>query len=153
MDDALHQAVSAALADVFEKMFFTLLEPLTDLPPQEEWGEEEGFVEASIGYTGELAGVLHFYFPLELARAITSNFLGGDEVEVGEAQMLDTVREAVNMAVGSMLGRIDPEGHCTLGIPEAHPAENFSPESLIADLGLYVFRTSFGNLWLVCGPQ
>ncbi|MDH5298419.1 MAG: chemotaxis protein CheX, partial [Desulfobulbaceae bacterium] len=149
MEDIVKQAVGAALAEVFERMFFTLLEPLEGIPPREEWSAEEEFVEASIAYAGQINGALRFFFPRGLARAITDNFLGGDESEVSDGRVLDTVREAVNMAVGSMLGRIDPEGHCTLGIPEARLVGDFSAESVIADLGLYVFNSNFGHLWVI----
>ncbi len=151
MDETLKHAIGAALAEVFETMFFTLLEPLEAIPPHAEWAREKHFVEATISYQGQLNGELRFFFPHTLARNITANFLGGGDVEVGEGQILDTVREAVNMAVGSMLGRLDPEGHCTLGIPVARRVGEFSPESVLADLNLYVFRTgSAGHLWLTC---
>jgi len=150
MEEAVRRAIAVSLAEVFETMFFTLLEPLSAIPPREEWGDEQDFVGASLSFDGPVSGRLHFYLPRPLARSITGNFLGDADVEVSEAQIFDTVREAVNMAVGSMLGRIDPEGHCMLGIPEAYAASDFSPEAVVADLGLSVFKTGFGHLWVTC---
>lgn len=150
MDDKMKQAVGLALAEVFETMFFTLLEPMDAIPSRTEWPAGKDFVAAEISYAGGgKSGELRFFFPLTLARSIAANFLGEPEGELSEGQIVDTVRETVNMAVGSMLGRIDPAGECALAIPQARMVGDFTPEAVIADLGLYVFRTSFGYLWLV----
>ncbi|MDH3393989.1 MAG: chemotaxis protein CheX [Desulfobulbaceae bacterium] len=149
MDDNVKQAVSLSLAEVFETMFFTLLEPVDGIPARDEWSSEKDFVEAEISYTGaNNSGELRFFFPQSLARSIATNFLGEPEDNLSDEQLVDTVRETVNMGVGSMLGRIDPDGQCALGIPQARLVSDFTPEKIIADLGLYVFRTSFGFLWM-----
>ena len=149
MDQNVKQAVGASLAEVFETMFFTLLEPVDGIPSREEWASEKDFVEADISYTGSNSGELQFFFPQTLARSIAANFLGEQADELSDGQIVDTVRESVNMAVGSMLGRIDPNGECSLSIPQARVVADFSPESIVAELGLYVFRTASGYLWLV----
>jgi len=149
MDQNVKQAVGASLAEVFETMFFTLLEPVDGIPSREEWASEKDFVEADISYTGSNSGELQFFFPQPLARSIAANFLGEQVDELSDGQIVDTVRESVNMAVGSMLGRIDPNGECSLSIPQARVVADFSPESIVAELGLYVFRTASGYLWLV----
>jgi len=149
MDDKMKQAVGLSMAEVFETMFFTLLEPVDGIPSRSEWPPEKDFVEAEISYAGGNSGALRFFFPLPLARVIAANFLGEPEGELRDAQIVDTVRETVNMAVGSMLGRIDPAGECALAIPRARMVDDFTPEAIIADLGLYVFRTAFGYLWLI----
>ncbi len=152
MDDNMRQAVSSSLAEVFETMFFTLLEPVDAIPTRQEWSPEKDFVEAEISYSGVNSGDLRFFFPQSLARSIASNFLGEQE-ELSEGQIVDTVRESVNMAVGSMLGRIDPAGECVLAIPQARLLDDFTPESIVAELGLCVFRTASGYLWLVCNTN
>jgi len=149
MDDNVKQAVSLSLTEVFETMFFTLLEPLDGIPARDEWPPEKDFVMAEISYSGGgIVGELRFYFPQSLARSIAMNFLGEQEDSLSEGQLVDTVRETVNMGVGSMLGRLDPAGECTLGIPKARLVDDFSPEAIVAELGLYVFRTASGFLWL-----
>lgn len=149
MDQNVKQAVSTSLAEVFETMFFTLLEPVDSIPSRDEWSSESDFVEADISYSGVNSGELQFFFPQSLARSIAANFLGEEAGELSDGQIVDTVREAVNMAVGSMLGKIDPNGECSLSIPQAQLVADFSPESIVAELGLYVFRTATGYLWLV----
>lgn len=149
MDDNVKQAASLSLTEVFETMFFTLLEPVDGIPDRDEWSAEKDFIEAEISYSGGgNSGEVRFFFPQSLARAIAMNFLGEQEDKLSDAQLIDTVRETVNMGVGSMLGRLDPNGECTLGIPQARLVDDFTPEAIVADLGLYVFRTAFGFLWL-----
>lgn len=150
MDQIMKQAVGASLAEVFETMFFTLLEPVDGIPARDQWASEQDFVEAEISYTGANSGELRFFFPLSLARSIAANFLGEQAAELSDGQIVDTVRESVNMAVGSMLGRIDPNGECSLSIPQARLVADFTPEAIVAELGLYVFRTASNYLWLVC---
>ena len=149
MDENIKQAVNFSLAQVFERMFFTLLEPMTVIPAQDEWALEKDYVEAEISYSGINSGELRFFFPQRLARSIAANFSGESEELLGDDQVVDTVRESVNMAVGSLLGRIDPGGECALAIPKARLNSDFRPETIIADPGLNVFRTAFGYLWLV----
>ena len=150
MDDKMKQAVNLSLAEVFETMFFTILEPLDAIPASEDWPSGKDFVEAEISYSGNgIVGELRFFFPQGLARSLAANFLGEPQDKLSDAQLVDTVRETVNMGVGSMLGRIDPNGECTLGIPKARLVDDFTPDGIIADLELYVFRTAFGFLWLV----
>ncbi|HSR35604.1 MAG TPA: chemotaxis protein CheX, partial [Desulfurivibrionaceae bacterium] len=77
------------------------------------------------------------------------NFLGVDEVDVNESQVLDTVKETANMAVGSLLGRIDPGGTIKLGLPQSQVAAGFSAGALLAEPGLFLFNTEHGLLWIV----
>ncbi len=149
MDESLRQTIFETFSEVFETMFFTFLEPLSEPPAAEEVNSAGGFIEALITYSGGNTGSFHFYFPIGLAKNITLNFLGVDEDEVEESQMTDTAGETANMAIGSLLGKLDPEGKCSLAIPEAKELENFSPDSILADSGLCMFRTEFGILWVV----
>lgn len=149
MDESIKQAVNFSLAQVFERMFFTLLEPVTDIQNQDEWAQEKDFVEAEISYTGVNSGELRFFFPERLARSMAANFLGEQEDALSEGQIVDTARESINMAVGNLLGRIDPGGECALAIPKARLNSDFKPETVIGEPGLNVFRTAFGYIWLV----
>ena len=63
MDNRTKEAVNLSLAEVFETMFFTLLEPVTAIPSREEWSSEKVFVEAEISYSGVKSGELRFFFP------------------------------------------------------------------------------------------
>ncbi|MDA8164115.1 MAG: chemotaxis protein CheX [Desulfobacteraceae bacterium] len=147
MDVELKKKLYRTLSEVFETMFFTILEPLEEPPVPEEASGEDHF-EAVIGYRGDREGTFRFYFPEQLARYITFNFLGLEPDEVTERQLLDTVKETANMAVGSLLGKLDPEGRCQLGIPESRRAV-FPPPWLAAHPGAAAFNSEQGILWLV----
>ena len=149
MDTNLRQTIYETLSEVFETMYFTFLEPLFETPPQEEIVVADGYYEAIIAFQGVKSGILSFYLPKNLARGITVNFLGVDEVDVNEAQVLDTVKETANMAVGSLLGRIDPVGTMKLGLPQSRVAPGFSAADLLAQPGLFLFNTEHGLLWVV----
>jgi hypothetical protein len=133
MDESLRLAIFETFSDVFEKMFFTFLAPLSDVPSGEPGGESGKFVMAEINYSGGHNGNFCFYFPWELAKNITINFLGVEDEDVKPAQIADTAAETANMAIGSLLGKLDPEGRSSLAIPQARELVGFSPEALMAE--------------------
>ncbi|MGV1099895.1 chemotaxis protein CheX [Thiovibrio sp. JS02] len=130
-------------------MFFTFLEPLAEPPDKETLGGNGGYIEATITYSGGHTGCFRFFFPRELAKNITVNFLGIDETDVQDAQIRDTAAETANMAIGSLLGKLDPGGKASLAIPATRELADFSPESLLGEQGLSLFNTEFGVLWVV----
>ena len=147
MDEDLRRVIFATFSEVFETMFFTFLEPLDEAPEKEDLGSGR-FIEAKIGYSGGCNGSFLFYFPWELGKNITVNFLGVEEDEVQDGQVMDTAAETANMAIGSLLGKLDPGGTASLAIPQASVLENFSPEPLLGGTGLCMFNTEFGILWV-----
>ena len=148
MESTLQQAIFQTLSEVFETMYFTFLEPLVEMPGEENPVATEGYIEADISFQGERTGRVRFYFPPALARNITVNFLGVEEMDVNEAQVLDTVKETANMAVGSLLGRLDPGGGIRLGLPQSKVTA-LPLDALRGEPNLFVFNTEHGLLWLV----
>jgi len=148
MDEDLRRVIFATFSEVFETMFFTFLEPLEEAPGKEALGRDK-FVEATISYTEGCNGTFHFYFPWELGKNITVNFLGVDEDGASDRQIMDTAAETANMAIGSLLGKLDPGGKALLAIPRTRMLEGFSPETLLGASGLCMFNTEFGILWVV----
>lgn len=149
MDESMKQTVYQTTSEVFETMFFTFLEPLLKVPPKEEWESSADHIEALIGYKGNINGTVRFYFPVKLANHITLNFLAVEEADLNERQVIDTVGETANMAVGSLLGKIDPQGSCKLAIPQAKKISDFSPATIASDPDLFVFNTEHGLLWMI----
>jgi hypothetical protein len=149
MDDNLKQTIFETFSEVFETMFFTFLDPQTDLPTANEVDEAGKYVEAKISFSGGQEGVFKLYMPYQLAQNITLNFLGIDEGGLAENQVADTAAETANMAVGSLLGKIDPAGKTILAIPQAQVLKEFSPASLLNDPGLFLFGTDVGMLWVI----
>ena len=52
------------------------------------------------------------------------------------------------MAVGSLLGKIDPEANFSLGCPECQIVRDFSPGVMLGNPGACVYETEHGFLWL-----
>jgi len=148
MDEDLRRVIFATFSEVFETMFFTFLEPLEEAPEKDKLACGK-FIAATIGYSGGCNGSFLFYFPWELGKNITVNFLGVDEDGVPDGQIMDTAAETANMAIGSLLGKLDPGGKASLAIPQARVLEEFSPETLLGMTGLCMFNTEFGILWVV----
>lgn len=148
MDEELQLLILETFSEVFETMFFTVLEQPEEAPGKEEL-ERGRFIEATISYSGGCNGSFVFYFPWELGRNITVNFLGIEEDEVQDRQIMDTAAETANMAIGSLLGRLDPGGKALLAIPQTRLLADFSPETLLGAPGLGMFSTDFGILLVV----
>ena len=149
--DEEKRLLNLAAIEVFGTMYFTPVELLPNLPAQDNWHLEAQYVKTEIGFDGPQRARLCFYFPRSLAVTIACGFLGmGPECEVEEAKILDTMREAANMMVGNLLGRLDPEGACVLGIPKAELVDDFSPASL-AGGDVLALISDFGFIWALFG--
>jgi CheY-specific phosphatase CheX len=141
--------LNAAAVEVFGMMYYTPVELLAELPSQDSWHVEGQYVRTAIEYSGPQRASMCFYFPRSLAISIAGGFLGIAEETISDSQLVDTMREAANMIVGNFLGRIDPEGSCTLGIPEAEVVHGFSPELEQQGDELLAFISDFGYLWMI----
>ncbi len=149
MDERFKKVAQETFGEVFETMFFTFLEPIDELPGPDAFACDDDYIQADISYHGPHAARFAVYLPRRLATNITMNFLGADEEDINDEQMLDTAKETANMAVGSLLGKIDPAGESKLHIPEATIMEQFSAAEILQESGVLLFNTDFGPLWVV----
>lgn len=140
---------NAAAVEVFGMMYYTPVELLPELPEHDSWHVEEQYVRTAIEYSGPMRASICFYFPRSLAINIAGGFLGIAEDSISDSQLIDTMREAANMIIGNFLGRIDPDGACTLGIPQAEVVQGFDPNSLQPGDELLSFISDFGHLWMI----
>ncbi|MDD5759157.1 MAG: chemotaxis protein CheX [Desulfobulbaceae bacterium] len=140
--------LNAAAVEVFGMMYYTPVELLPELPTQESSSERQ-YIKTAIEYTGSNRASICFYFPRTLAVNIAGGFLGIDEDQISDSQLIDTMREAANMIIGNFLGRIDPDGGCTLGIPQAEVTQGFSPDRARQGDELLAFISDFGHLWMI----
>jgi CheY-specific phosphatase CheX len=147
MNAELARIVYQNLSNVFEKMFFTVLRRFPD--HDRVVAPAENYLEVAISYQGGRKGTIRFYFPEQLARRLTRNFLAIEDELLSDSQIYDMVKEASNMAVGSLLGDLDPEGSCRLGIPACRRCDNFSPVALAGEPGVCAFDSEQGMLWFV----
>jgi CheY-specific phosphatase CheX len=130
-------------------MYFTPIELLPDIPPENKWHIQEKYVQALIAYSGPQEAEMALYFPEKLGANIASGFLGLDVEKLTVEQIVDTMREAANMIVGSFLGKLDPNGECKLGIPAAEMVSGFSPvASAPPESTALAFMSDFGFLWI-----
>ena len=148
MDDNVKKVVIESMKELFEKMFFIFLEPVAGSAADALESASDCY-HAAIGYAVDARETsVNFYLTEPLAWQMTGNFMGIDISSLDEGQVLDTLRETANMAVGSLLGEINPEGTAVLGMPESGKVIDFS-EKLFDDQSFITFRTSSGVLCMI----
>ncbi len=149
LNDDSRQKLNEAAVAVFSSMYFTPIELLPDIPPEDKWHLQNRYVRATIAYSGPHSAKIVLYFPEKLGANIAAGFLGLDIEQLSPAQIIDTMREAANMIVGSFLGKLDPHGVCKLEIPIAKMVPEFSPvTSAPVDSTAMAFRSDFGFMWI-----
>ncbi len=149
MNDDSREKLNIAAVEVFGSMYFTPIELLADVPPENKWQLQKKYIRAMIAYNGPFNAEMALYFPEQLGSNIASGFLGVDVDKLTTDQIVDTMRESANMIVGSFLGKLDTEGKCKLGIPSAEMVEGFSPaDKALTGSTPMVFMSDFGFMWI-----
>ncbi|MBN2232194.1 MAG: chemotaxis protein CheX [Deltaproteobacteria bacterium] len=99
-------------------MFFTFMEPIGAAACRQRLVGKEFFRIAIVllHRTQELE--LTFFFSRRMGGQMASGFLGAEPGELGDDQVQDVLKEAVNMIAGGLVNTCDPEGTMVLGIPE-----------------------------------
>ena len=147
--DDIRQRLNEAAIEVFGTMYFTPVELLPKVPPENQWHLQERYIKAVISYTGPQEAQLELYFPATLGSNISAGFLGVELDNLSEGQIVDTMREAANMIVGSLLGKLDPLGECKLGIPTAEMVKDYSPSKNTPEGSTTLaFISDFGLMWI-----
>lgn len=115
--DESADVVEEALVFVLERFTFSCGEPvaLGELP--EPHGE---LLCAKMTFTGSREGVIAVAAPLELAREMAANVLGGDAVDVEITDAADALAEVLNMACGRLVGALQADEETKLAPPEAY---------------------------------
>ena len=132
MVENLDTAVISVVSEVFETMFFMVVDPPGDTegihPPGGIRSNHSGeLVEASlpnflvseIGFRGKASGKITLFLPRALAQKMASNFMGLEETEVSESQILDVAGELTNMISGNLLSRVDRKTNYQITLPRA----------------------------------
>jgi CheY-specific phosphatase CheX len=109
----IHAALSTAVTDVLESMFF--LEALGEAaePPA-----EAETVTVHLTFDGEPPGYFHMRLARSAARAIAADFLGEDAELLTDRQSAEVTTELANMICGAVLSRIESRASFRLGTPE-----------------------------------
>ncbi len=126
MIDELEQLLTEAMPQTFDTM---LAMPIVSQPPV-AFAADERLVAASVGFIGEVTGVVYIYVTEKLALQITSRMLDMPEPEIeGHEMVNDTMGEMANMIVGQIKSRLCDRGRkCVLTIPSILRGQNFCVE-------------------------
>jgi chemotaxis protein CheX len=128
MIDEIDEMLKSAVADVFRTMLSmeTRVVPMTG-----EAMSDEPQVAGSVGFIGDLTGVVYIYCPVDFARRVTSMIVETplEEIE-GDEMINDSMGELANMIVGGLKAQLVAGGHtCVLTIPSIVRGNHFSIEA------------------------
>jgi chemotaxis protein CheX len=91
-------------------------------------------VVGTVGFVGEINGLIYLHLDLAFARMCTCHLLGMTEAELdaaGDEVINDAIGELTNMTVGSFKNGLCDAGHpCKLTIPSILRGTNFSIEPI-----------------------
>jgi chemotaxis protein CheX len=139
----IHQYIKRAVGDVFKTMLGREAKLIkgTEQAADEPWpplhsGREgaKPHVVGTVGFLGDVNGLIYFYLPLEFARICTCQLLSmtDDELtEAGEEAINDAIAEITNMTVGGFKNSLCDAGYsCKLTIPSILVGSNFCIEPI-----------------------
>lgn len=118
MSEFLQGALQQAVQEVLEKMFF--IRSFEEEPPKP--GPQDSLA-AHVSFEGQPSGTLTLQMSPELGREISADFLGLEDAEVSDRQILEVVCELANMICGSVLSRVESAVIFRLNSPRPGAAE------------------------------
>jgi chemotaxis protein CheX len=148
--------ITRAVSDVFKTMLHRTaslgsarVATAADPHPMGVHGDELSAhpqVVGTVGFLGEVNGLIYLYFDGVFAKHCTGHMLGMNEAEVdeaGEEVINDAIGEITNMTVGSFKNGLSDHGYpCKLTIPSILRGRNFSVEPISdSQRFVYVFDT------------
>jgi len=128
----MREMITTSIFEVFEKMFFTFLEPV----------EKRSIVfdmATEINFKGPVEGSMKMYLSDGLASTMVQNMLSLSEEEVTDSLREDCGREAINMVCGNLLRNYDSSQVFNLSIPTCYKNNTGDP--------MPVFPESQADLW------
>lgn len=109
-------------------------------------------VVGSVGFIGDISGLIYLYLSVEFASEIASCMLSMTSAELAEAGhevVNDAVGELTNMTVGTFKNQLADKGFpCRLTIPSILRGSNFSIEP-VSSATRRIYRFSVGSSLLV----
>lgn len=135
----IREYINRAVTDVFKTMIGRA--PSFSAPADSKEGRpivmmdpHRAQVVGTVGFIGEVNGLIYLHLDLEFARICTCHLLGMTEAELEEAGdevINDAIGELTNMTVGSFKNGLCDAGHpCKLTIPSILRGTNFSIEPI-----------------------
>jgi CheY-specific phosphatase CheX len=138
-DTTIQAALSTAVADVLESMFF--LEALGQAP---EPPAEADTVTTHLTFDGDPPGWFHMRLARSAASAIAADFLGEDVESLTERQSAEVAMELANMICWAVLSRIESRACFRLGTPKIVTGDGGGER--LAEETRYTVETGSGTL-------
>ncbi len=147
MAEEIRRAAVAAVSQVFEKMFFVFAEEQKEKAGREEPDQgrkapvEEPtakWVWGEIGLQGATSGEIFLTLPYPLALTLAANFMGAEEKEISEAELLDAVSELNNMISGNLFSLLNKKGQYSLTRPKTELISGEEKRKRSPDSGLKI---------------
>ncbi len=141
-EELIRGAITRAVQDVFKTMlhhdvvFAGVSSSLTpgDGAPPHVATESRPQVVGTVGFIGDVNGLIYLYMSDEFAQRVTGELLGmplGEVIEGGDETINDAIGEITNMTVGGFKNALCDTGYpCRLTIPSILRGSNFSVEPI-----------------------
>jgi chemotaxis protein CheX len=142
------ELLKSAVIDVFSTMFSINAKPIE---ATEIRGNGETLVAGSVGFVGNVNGVVYVYLRAPFARKLTGQMLGIPDEEVDENEMVgDAIGELSNMIVGSTKSRLcDSGASCKLTIPSIVRGQNLNIGSVHSSQSLLMSMDCNGETIMI----
>lgn len=133
-ESLIRENITRAVGDVFKTMMGRTVAPLPAEPPEtRETGAGGPQVVGTVGFIGDVNGLVYLYFDESFATQCTAQILGMNSLELqarGEDVVNDAIGELTNMVVGSFKNALCDAGYpCKLTIPSILRGRNFCIQS------------------------
>jgi len=137
----IREFITRAISDVFKTMLGRVPafvgrvpEPIGSTAPVTSPESRQLYVVGTVGFIGEVNGLIYLYLEETFARLCTCQLLGMTEPELEEAGdevINDAIGELTNMTVGGFKNGLCDAGYpCKLTIPSILRGSNFSIEPI-----------------------
>lgn len=147
--------ITRAVTDVLKVMLSASVEPVAfasrdssgNVPPEVTTQLVALHAVGSVGFVGDINGLVYLYLPMPFARMATCHLLGLSDAELtdaGEGTVTDAVGEITNMTVGSFKNALCDAGlPCILTIPSIITGSKISVDSVgSTERRFYLFQCS-----------
>ena len=161
-DKSIRDNITRAIKEVFSTMLGQHVQlvnretsglPGVAAPDRQTKGQHDPYVVGTVGFIGDINGLLYLYLPEKFARVVTSHMLGMSEPEVvaeGDEGVNDAIGELTNMTVGVFKNGLSDSGlSCRLTIPSILRGTNFtSSPSVPPPVGSFTSIVPDTGWWL-----
>jgi CheY-specific phosphatase CheX len=154
MGEEVRRAAIVAVTNILEKMFFVFAEEQREKARREEPVQENKalseepsarWVWGEIGLQGAASGQIFLTLPYPLALTLAANFMGAEEKEVSEAELLDAVSELNNMISGNLFSLLNKKGQYSLTKPKTELISGEEKRKRSPDSGLKIYFNADGQ--------